>query len=73
MNDGENWSCITVRYWKYHFLELLIQKKLDELIRKDTMEAGISCLNKKDPEHLEHTYQFQEGTNARICWNQSFG
>jgi len=39
-------------------------KKIDELIRKDTMEAGISCLNKKDPEHLEHTYQFQNRTKT---------
>ena len=28
------------------------------------MEAGISCLNKKDPEHLEHTYTFQNRTKT---------
>ena len=39
-------------------------KKIDELIRKDTLEAGISCLNKKDPEHLEHTYTFKNGTKT---------
>ena len=38
---------------------MIDSKKIDQMILNDAKEAGSSYLNKMDPEHLEHTYTFQ--------------
>ena len=38
---------------------IIDSKKIDQMILKDAKMVGSSYLNKMDPEHLEHTYTFQ--------------